>query len=77
MSWQQWARCRETDPALFFPEDGRQAEPARRICRRCPVTRECLDAAMSGDERHGVWGGTSPNQRTILRNQLAARRMAS
>lgn len=78
LSWQEWARCREADPELFFPADGQPAEPARRICRRCPVIRDCLDEAMRHEERHGVWGGTSPNQRTTLRRRLAlAGRVAS
>jgi hypothetical protein len=77
--WQTRARCAGTDLALWFPEDGQTAKDARRICRRCPVTRQCLDAAMSGGERHGVWGGTSPTQRTMLRTRLAraAERVAS
>lgn len=76
--WREHARCRRYDPALWFPGDGVNAEPARRVCRRCPVIRECLDEAMRHDERHGVWGGTSPTQRTMLRNRrAAAERVAS
>jgi WhiB family redox-sensing transcriptional regulator len=69
--WQTRARCAGTELALWFPEGGVNAEPARRICRCRPVTRQCLDAAMTGGERHGVWGGTSPTQRTMLRHRLA------
>ena len=76
--WQDKALCRDADPETFFPHDGDNGRDARRICRRCPVPRQCLDAAMRGDERHGVWGGTSPTQRTMLRHRLAAReRVAS
>ena len=55
--WQEQARCRGVDTDLFFPADGANPNEARWFCRRCPVTRQCLDAAMRGDEQHGVWGG--------------------
>lgn len=35
----------------------------RRLCRTCPLARGCLDWAMTNPE-WGVWGGTSPYERT-------------
>jgi len=42
--------------------------PAERVraalaCRGCPVTAECLTAAIANDERWGVWGGHDFTQR--------------
>ncbi|MDQ5816234.1 MAG: WhiB family transcriptional regulator [Actinomycetota bacterium] len=58
------------DPDLWFPERGQSAEPARRICARCPVRPECLHWALEKDEL-GVWGGLSPRERKRLRESAA------
>ena len=64
--WRSQALCAQVDPELFFPEKGGSAEPARRVCLRCPVTRECLEFALEHDERFGVWGGLSEQERRDL-----------
>ena len=37
---------------------------ARRICRTCPVRKECLEYALSfpASDLHGVWAGLTPRQ---------------
>ena len=69
-TWRESALCAQTDPEVFFPPvGGRGGEPARRICRRCPVQTECLEVALArpaeGDV--GIWGGTSARERRALR----------
>lgn len=60
--------CAETDPEVFFPENGRVdlARKAIEICDRCPVRNACLEIAVR-DCEHGVWGGTTENQRRKIR----------
>ena len=76
MDWRHRAACRDEDPELFFPvgKGGptlRQIAEAKTVCRRCPVTAECLqEATERGLE--GVWGGTSEDERR--RTSRAARR---
>lgn len=65
--WQDDAVCAQTDPDLFFPEQGAPAHRTLQVCAVCPVQAECLDYALTHDERHGVWGGTSERQRDRLR----------
>jgi WhiB family transcriptional regulator, redox-sensing transcriptional regulator len=79
MSWLDRARCAEVDPDLWFPEQGGNARPAKRICRRCPVRRPCLDYALRNGEMHGIWGATSPEDRERIRRQerLAASQAAA
>jgi WhiB family transcriptional regulator, redox-sensing transcriptional regulator len=77
--WQAAGACLSADPEIFFPVSGTgafaaQIQRARSICARCPVRRECLDFAMSSGEMHGIWGGTTPEDRTRTRRQEAARR---
>ena len=59
---------------LFFPEQGRLSEhhAAMIMCwgngddiPECPIRQLCLDTHLN--ETHGVWGGTSENQRKKLR----------
>ena len=62
-SWRKQAGCRTADPALFFPELGESAGPAKRICAGCPVRAECLAFAVASGERFGVFGGLSERER--------------
>jgi WhiB family redox-sensing transcriptional regulator len=66
--WRELAACRGADLNLFFPGRGESAEPARRICARCPVRGPCLDYAVSNRLTHGVWGGLSERERRALRS---------
>ncbi len=68
--WQRHARCRGMPTEIFFVADGERGrrkaareEYAKRICRACPVCRECLCYAVEFAEPHGVWGATTPRER--------------
>ena len=66
--WRELAACRGADLDLFFPDRGESAEPARRVCARCPVREPCLDYAISNRITHGVWGGLTERERRALRS---------
>jgi len=56
---------------MFFPERSHAiAEQAKAVCRKCPVRLECLDEAISNNEKFGVWGGMD----TLERSKEAKRR---
>lgn len=48
---------------------------AKKICqgtddnRPCPLLAACLEFAMNNNERYGVWGGLSPDERAELRKE--------
>jgi WhiB family redox-sensing transcriptional regulator len=68
--WWRSAACREVDPELFFPVAPRgpaaiEAERAKAVCFACEVRRECLQYALATHQLHGVWGGTSEDERTL------------
>jgi WhiB family transcriptional regulator, redox-sensing transcriptional regulator len=74
VSWPDDAACREPgiDPELFFPfsEAGpgaRQVAAAKAVCARCPVAVSCRDWALRTGEPAGIWGGTTPGERRLLR----------
>lgn len=66
--WRDLAACIDSE-AVFFPERGQSAEPAKAVCRGCPVAAECLEFALVTGEQHGIWGGKSERQRRVLRRQ--------
>lgn len=82
--WTRDALCAQTDPDMFFPDKGGDTRPAKAVCRRCPVTAECLDYALTYEAGEagtptsyaqvGVYGGLAPRQRRAL---VRARRKGS
>jgi WhiB family transcriptional regulator, redox-sensing transcriptional regulator len=72
VDWRDHARCLDEDPDLFFPIGTTgpaiaQAEAAKAVCRGCAVTRECLQWALNNYQDAGVWGGTTEEERRLLR----------
>jgi WhiB family transcriptional regulator, redox-sensing transcriptional regulator len=66
--WRLLAACRHADPELFFPVSASgpsldQVTQAKAICARCPVRQQCLAFALNTRQDHGVWGGTSEEER--------------
>lgn len=72
-SWRYSALCGQTDPDLWFPEQGGLATAAKAICKQCPVKYQCLEFAVSNGETEGVWAGLSGHS---LRAAVRARRAA-
>jgi WhiB family redox-sensing transcriptional regulator len=70
--WREDAICSQTDPDAFYPDKGGSSKDAKTICALCPVQSECLDYALSRDERFGVWGGKSERERRKLKHRGAA-----
>jgi WhiB family transcriptional regulator, redox-sensing transcriptional regulator len=78
--WFEAGACLSADPRLFFPAatgaaGARQVAKAQRICARCVVRRKCLEFALTNHERHGIWGGATPEERAqVARQRANARR---
>lgn len=63
--------CAQTDPELFFPDDGQvQAalQDTKAICGDCPFRSPCLTYALEHDVQ-GIWAGTSRHQRNMMCQQ--------
>lgn len=67
LAWRQAASCRGVDPELFYPGRGVNPEPARALCRQCPVRAQCLAAALARNEKFGTWGGLTEVERRRVR----------
>ncbi|WP_018654523.1 WhiB family transcriptional regulator [Actinomadura flavalba] len=76
--WSDHAICRGADPDLFFPIGyaasllQEQERAAKQICGNCPVIADCLTWALKVGEPDGVWGGTNPEERRMLRRTAEA-----
>lgn len=65
--WVTKARCPETDPEVFFPDErGGSTKDAKKVCQGCPVKDPCLQWALDNKQRFGVWGGLSERERLRL-----------
>lgn len=59
--------------AMFFPDRGESPDAALAICRSCTARQECLEYALTNNERFGIWGGlTESERRSRKRAALAA-----
>ena len=71
-SWRDDAVCRDADPDLFFPVGTTgparsDVDEAKRICRACPAQTQCLSWALDHGGTDGVWGGTTADERRVIR----------
>ncbi len=71
LAWQSDSLCAQTDPEAFFPEKGGSTRDAKKICASCEVRTQCLEYALSNDERFGIWGGLSERERRKLRKNAS------
>lgn len=62
------AACQGYDPEMWFPDptDHKARIKAKAICNTCPGKAKCLQWAFDADERYGIWGGLSQNERTKI-----------
>jgi hypothetical protein len=65
------ARCRETDPEIFFPDSNQSQNEIKVIlslCSNCPVFTKCYDYALHNDVV-GWWAGTTYADREKIRKR--------
>jgi WhiB family redox-sensing transcriptional regulator len=70
-AWFIDALCAQVDNDIFFPDKGESTRAPKSICAACPVRNECLEYALTHNERYGVWGGLSERERRQLRRRAS------
>lgn len=72
--WMLAAACRGRPDLFFAPDDSesrserrRREAAAKSVCGSCAVRLDCLEDALSSDERFGIWGGLTERERRSLR----------
>lgn len=43
---------------------------AQRMCNTCHAIERCKDYAIKAEEEHGIWGGTTPQGRALLKLEV-------
>ncbi|MDG1878034.1 MAG: WhiB family transcriptional regulator [Acidimicrobiales bacterium] len=82
IDWRKNARCRDTDPGLFFPVGTtglaiEQIDNAKAVCLECAAQAACLEFALVTNQDTGVWGGTSEEERRVIRRRRRQERAVS
>ena len=78
VTWHLRAACRDRSDITWVQDtrDDANLARAKAICATCPVSRECLDEAMSqAPNRYhdaGIRAGTTPKERDRLRRERKA-----
>jgi WhiB family redox-sensing transcriptional regulator len=72
LEWRADALCSSFDPDLWFSPGALEHKEAKRICRSCPVRRDCLAYALETPVDHGVWGGLTERERRSYRRRQSA-----
>ncbi|MCW2528042.1 MAG: transcription factor WhiB [Pseudonocardiales bacterium] len=74
--WRERSACREMGTEVFYnsekergPTKRARIAAAKSVCMSCPVRRLCLEWAVEVAEPYGVWGGTTPEERSQIRAQ--------
>lgn len=82
------ARCikfpAKSDYDPWFPEEDMEQtySEAKNIClgtysdSPCPLLAQCLEFALVNNERHGCWGGTTPEERIAIRRERRLQTLA-
>ncbi len=67
--WRARALCAHSDPELWFAVGALEHRLAKKMCRACPVRKECLAYAMDSYVDDGIWGGLTERERRWLRQR--------
>jgi len=71
-AWRFQAACKSCSPDLFFPAGTTGAAvdeilAAKAVCEQCPVQSQCLRFAFATNQAYGIWGGTTEDERTLIK----------
>lgn len=72
LEWRDFARCKGTNPELFFPKsssDDIAIALAKSICKECVVKAECLEDALVTNSEYGIRGGLDQDERRRYRRR--------
>jgi len=74
--WKKHAACKEgngADVDLFTQNHAEQQRIIDSYCGVCPVRDACLRTALVRGNDYGIWGGTTPSERSVLKGIISFR----
>jgi WhiB family redox-sensing transcriptional regulator len=63
LSIRSLAKCAGVSTEVFFVDTEAESIAAKEICQDCIIKDDCLEYAIDGKEKFGVWGGLTPKER--------------
>lgn len=66
------AACVGEKADRWFPESHGPVTFAKKKCADCEIRIPCLSWAIANDERFGIWGGLTEDERKQLRRRRAS-----
>jgi len=70
--WRTFSVCRSHPTQWWFAGGNREIAQAKEICSGCSVQVECLEFALARPDLTGIWAGTTPSERGMLRRARLA-----
>lgn len=52
---------------IFFSEFEDEQLEAKEVCAKCPLIERCLEMALETGCEYGIFGGTTPQERGMVR----------
>jgi WhiB family redox-sensing transcriptional regulator len=77
VDWRGRAACIGFQGVFFANDDpdGESTRRAKELCAGCQVSSQCLEFALETNQRAGIWGGATEDERRSLRRKwLGTRR---
>lgn len=73
MDWMTEAACKGSSEIFYADstdkkENAKKESQAKLLCKKCPVSAECLLFAIENNESFGIWGSFSSKERNMLAN---------
>lgn len=74
IDWRSQAACAGLNTSIFYADEEERGERAylrtlgaKAVCAGCPVRKPCLDYALGTAQKYGIWGGTTYQERRLMR----------
>ena len=71
-AWHVRAECAGVNPDRFYPNDApefntpAEIDITKKICADCVVRSQCLEYAITTNQKAGIWGGQTEEERASL-----------
>ena len=70
--WQDQAACTGASVDFYNLHDPNKSR-LKAICASCKVSEACLGYALDTNQEYGMWGGTTPHERRVMREAVEAK----
>lgn len=76
-NWHAQAACKDLPTEMFYYDDDERGpeklykeRAALAVCNGCPVVKQCLQDAINRNDVYSIQGGTTPEQRGVIKGRI-------